>query len=110
MANTLNILSPNEVKSLGGINPYENIGATSSAKSSDTLSADEVKSLGGINPYSNAPTQPQGATLTGADNPVGSLPVIKQLTQFGAGLGSATIGAGLNLGKALFKGAQGIAN
>lgn len=40
-------------------------------------------------------------TLTGQDNPIGSLPVIKQLTQVGAGIGSAIGKAGLNLGKAV---------
>src|SRR4051812_32769914 len=42
-------------------------------------------------------------TLTGADNPVGSLPVIKQATQLGTGIGSAIGSAGLNVGKALLK-------
>lgn len=38
-------------------------------------------------------------TLTGKDNPVGSLPVIKQLTEFGIGLGTNIAKAGLGLGK-----------
>jgi len=45
--------------------------------------------------------QSDADSLTGSG--VGSLPVIKQATQFGAGVGSAIGGAGLNLGKAFLK-------
>lgn len=49
-------------------------------------------------------------TLTGKDNPVGNLPVIKQATQFGVGIGSAIGKAGLGLGQTFLKGANVISN
>lgn len=54
--------------------------------------------------------KPTGPTLTGPDNPVGSLPVIKQLTEFGTGVGTSVIKGGLNLGKAFMKASQGVAD
>lgn len=49
------------------------------------------------------------STLTGPDNPVGSLPVIKQATQFGSGVGSALGKAALNIPKAFLSASQGVA-
>src|SRR4051812_11169652 len=41
---------------------------------------------------------------------VGSLPVIKQATQLGIGIGTGVVKAGLNVGKAFVKGSQAISN
>lgn len=67
----------------------------------------------GFVPYTGDTTpasSPQGPTLTGSDNKVGSLPVIKQFTQVGAGIGSGIGKALLNIPKAGLSFAQGVSN
>lgn len=61
-------------------------------------------------PLDKQPVVKKEQTLTGADNPVGSLPVIKQLTQFGVGLGTQVGKAGIGLGQTFLKGANVISN
>lgn len=54
-----------------------------------------------------APAQPDNS-LTGSG--VGSLPVIKQLTEVGSGIGTAIGKAGLNVGKAFLQGSQALSS
>lgn len=61
-------------------------------------------------PLAKQPVKKTEQTLTGKDNPVGSLPVIKQATQFGVGIGTEIGKAGIGLGQTFLKGANVISN
>ena len=54
--------------------------------------------------------QPSAETSSLTASGAGSLPVIKQLTQFGAGLGSTLGQTGLGLGQTFLKGANVVGN
>src|SRR5690242_5653790 len=67
-----------------------------------------LRSKGIVDAMGNVVNKTQDKSLTGSG--VGSVPVLKQATEFGAGIGSAIGRAGLNVGKSFLNLAQGVSN
>lgn len=103
-------ISASDAQKMGWGTQPSNTSGTPSGGLPKVISASQAQSMGwNISPTTTAPNSSQ-PTLTGSDNKVGSLPVVKQSTQVGAGIGSG-IGKSLaNIPKALLQFSQGVSN
>lgn len=110
MATLPKTISASDAQKMGWGTQPSNTSGTPSGALPKVISASQAQSMGwNTSSTTTAPNSSQ-PTLTGSDNKVGSLPVIKQATQVGAGIGSG-IGKSLaNIPKALLQFSQGVSN